>query len=222
MISKSQLEIIVSKLDKFKNPNEKLEQYPTDSEIASTILWHAYMKGRIKDKVIIDMGCGTGVLGIGALLLGAKKVYFMDIDKKVLEILNENLKKTEKEYNLKLMNKIQFINKDIKEITKTDFSDKIDLVIQNPPFGTREKHIDIIFLEKAMHLAEKIYSFHKSSTERFIEKIISENHFNTEEILRFGFPLKQTLKHHKRKIHRIEVSCFILFKTRTDNSNIYK
>jgi predicted RNA methylase len=71
-----------------------------------------------------------------------------------------------------------------------------------------------------MHLAEKIYSLHKSSTDNFIKKTTSENNFNTEEILRFDFPLKQTLKHHKRKIHRIKVSCFILFKI--NNSNIYK
>ncbi len=34
----------------------------------------------LKDKVVLDYGCGSGILGIGALLLGAKQVLAVDID----------------------------------------------------------------------------------------------------------------------------------------------
>ena len=34
----------------------------------------------LKDKVVIDYGCGSGVLGVAALLLGAKEVLAVDID----------------------------------------------------------------------------------------------------------------------------------------------
>lgn len=34
----------------------------------------------LKDKIVIDYGCGSGILGVAALLLGAKKVYATDID----------------------------------------------------------------------------------------------------------------------------------------------
>ncbi len=37
-------------------------------------------KEAVKDKVVLDMGCGTGVLGILAGKIGAKKVYGIDID----------------------------------------------------------------------------------------------------------------------------------------------
>ena len=47
----------------------------------------------------------------------------------------------------------------------------------NPPFGTREDHIDIKFIEKANEICEgNIYSLHKSSTRevkyiiKFLEK----------------------------------------------------
>ncbi|WP_339672879.1 50S ribosomal protein L11 methyltransferase [Dasania marina] len=38
----------------------------------------------VKDKVIIDYGCGSGILGIAALLLGAKKVIAVDNDPQAL------------------------------------------------------------------------------------------------------------------------------------------
>ena len=77
MVSKSALAIELSQLNVFPTPNIKLEQYPTDSEIAADILWTAFMRNDIKNKIIADFGCGTGLLGIGAILLGAKKVFFI-------------------------------------------------------------------------------------------------------------------------------------------------
>lgn len=39
---------------------------------------------------ILDMGCGSGILGIGALLLGAKDVLAVDIDKNAVDIAVKN------------------------------------------------------------------------------------------------------------------------------------
>ena len=49
------------------------------------------MLGDIDNKVIADFACGPGYLGIGALLLGAKWVHFVDIDPKALELTRKNL-----------------------------------------------------------------------------------------------------------------------------------
>jgi len=38
------------------------------------------LKSSTKDLVIADIGCGSGILSIGSLLLGAKKVYAVDTD----------------------------------------------------------------------------------------------------------------------------------------------
>ncbi|CAM9502521.1 unnamed protein product, partial [Choristocarpus tenellus] len=41
----------------------------------------------------------------------------------------------------------------------------VDTVIMNPPFGTRNSGIDMIFLEQALQVASTaVYSMHKSST----------------------------------------------------------
>ena len=44
----------------------------------------------LHDKVVIDYGCGSGILGIAALLLGAKYVYAVDIDPQAVLATNQN------------------------------------------------------------------------------------------------------------------------------------
>ena len=44
----------------------------------------------LADKVVIDYGCGSGILGIAALLLGAKQVYSVDIDPQAILATTQN------------------------------------------------------------------------------------------------------------------------------------
>lgn len=198
MLTKSRLAIQLSKLKTFSSPEILSEQYPTDSEIAADILWTAYMKGDIEGKEIADLGCGTGILGVGCLLLGARKAYFVDKDEKCLATASENLQ------GLQLKN-YEMINSDISKITL-----KADVVVQNPPFGTKEKHADRVFLMKAFDTAGVIYSIHKATSASFIEKLSSDNGFRVTNILRYSMPLKRSHAFHRRRIHRIEVACFRL------------
>src|SRR3989344_1050805 len=89
--SKSSLAIVLSSLKVFEGPKVKAEQYPIDSEIAAEVLWQAYLLGDISKVSVADLGAGTGILGIGALLLGAEKVYFVENDSLALETAKENL-----------------------------------------------------------------------------------------------------------------------------------
>ncbi|MBW2964747.1 METTL5 family protein [Candidatus Woesearchaeota archaeon] len=199
--SKSSLAVTLSKLQVFSAPRPKLEQYPTDSEIAAEILWHASMQGDIEGKTVADLGCGTGILGIGALLLGAKKVFFIDTDPAALDILKGNLER------LGIKEGYDIIKSDVK-----DFDSKVDVVLQNPPFGTREEHADREFLQTAVRISGRIYTFHKTSTRKFVERFAEDNCLQVTGLWEFAFPLKQTLEQHRKKIHRIEVSCFRLEK----------
>jgi putative methylase len=201
--SKSQLAVTLSKLKVFTSPHPKLEQYPTDSEIAATMLWHAFMEGDIRDKAVADLGCGTGILGIGALLLGAAKVFFVDKDPDAIAILKDNLD------SLDLTDNFEIWESDI-----DSFFANVDVVIQNPPFGTREKHIDKAFLEKAIAIADIIYSFHKTSTKDFVTAFARDNSLNITCSRDFSFPLKQTLDQHRSKIRRVEVTAFRFEKQR--------
>lgn len=44
----------------------------------------------IDNKEVLDLGCGSGILSIGALLLGAKHVNMVDIDENSVKIAKEN------------------------------------------------------------------------------------------------------------------------------------
>lgn len=47
----------------------------------------------LTDKVVVDYGCGSGILGIAALLLGAKRVIGVDNDPQALEASRENTRR---------------------------------------------------------------------------------------------------------------------------------
>jgi putative methylase len=203
MITKSKLAIILSKLNSFCKPKVRDEQYITDSEIAAEVLWNAYNLNDIDRKVIADFGAGTGILGIGALILGAKEIYFVDSDKNALEIAKNNLNLIKSEFNIR--GKTKFIYNNI-----NDFEGKTDVVIQNPPFGIKNKHADKVFLEKAFKIAKIIYSLHKSETKRFVRAISNDYGFDISHVWNYEMPLKASYVFHKKRIKRIKVSWFRL------------
>ena len=197
MISKSKLAIELSKVPQFDNPKIKLEQYVTDSEIAAEILWHAYLEGDVKDKVIADFGAGTGTFSLGCILLDAKKVYAVEKDKDSIIVAKKLVKSK----------KCKFICGEIKHFDK-----EVDTVIQNPPYGTKEKHADKEFLIKAFEVSKKIYSLHKINTAKFIEKITEDYGFKAKKIIRFKLPLKKSYHFHTKKRVIIDIGCWILEK----------
>ena len=192
--SKKELARILSGLEGFHEADAKLEQYKTDSEIAAEVLWFLHMGDEIEDKIIADFGCGNGVLGIGCLLLNARKVYFVDKDKNILKIAMENFK------SLGLRNGV-LINKDVSE-----FRNKVDFVIENPPFGVQRKYADRIFLDTAMKASDVIYSFHKIDSENFLRKYCDG--FEIKRLFEFNFILRKTLRFHKRDKYCVKVGFF--------------
>ena len=58
---------------------------------ASTFLCLQWLgKIDVKDKIVIDYGCGSGILAVAALLLGAKKAYATDIDPQAVLATQQN------------------------------------------------------------------------------------------------------------------------------------
>ena len=197
-MNKKQLAIILSKLKTFEKPKIKYEQYQTDPEIAAEIVWFAFMNNDIKNKIVADLGCGNGILGIAALLLKAKKVYFVDIDNDAILLTKQNLN------FLKLRNYI-LLHQDVFE-----FNEKVDTVLQNPPFGVHKKYADKPFLEKAMQISNTIYSFHKIESKQFIETLASDNNFKVELIIPIKFPLKKTQNFHKKESYKVNIGIWKL------------
>lgn len=202
--SKSQLAIILSKLAVFENPKLMKEQYATDSEAAAEATWFAYMNGDIEEKAVADLGCGTGLLGIGALLLGAGKVYFVDSDKDAVGLCSRNIAGAASKGAAA---RTMIVAADIAE-----FKERVDTVIQNPPFGTKTKHADRQFLLQAFKLAGVVYSFHKIETADFVRKIAADNGFNVTNILPLQLQLKNTYWFHRSRMRRVDVGLFRIVK----------
>ena len=194
-MNKKQLAIELSKLKKVEKTNPDLEQYPTDSELAASLLWTAFMNGDIENKVVADLGCGNGIFGIGALFLGAKKVYFVDVDEKSLEIAEENC---------------SFDNCSFDNIDVNEFNEKVDVVVMNPPFGVQQEHADKMFLEKAMEISDSIYSIHKIESGNFIEKFSEDNGFEVVSSEKKDFILKKSMKFHKSDKYVVKVGIWVL------------
>lgn len=195
-LSKSSLAVELSRLKVFTKPKAYLEQYPTDSEVAADVLWNAYMLGDISGNSVSDLGAGTGILGIGCLLLGAKSVDFIEIDKQAIETLNENL--------------LDFEDHTIHNKNITNYNKKTDIVMMNPPFGVQKRKADKPFLEKALTTSNIIYYFAKPQAITFLRSFIKEHNVKITHEWSYNFPLKATMKHHKNKIRRIEVNVWRL------------
>ncbi len=203
MITKSQLAIALSKLKVFTEPDASLEQYPVDPELAASILWKCRMDDVLT--VAADLGAGTGLLGLGAALLGAKKVYLVDIDKKALELAKQNQSQLEADFGVRLP--VAYVNKLVQE-----FDIKVDTVIQNPPFGVQNEHADKIFLKAAMAVAGNIYTLHKIESKQFIDAFAHDNGFAVKEMIPADFPLKSSMRFHTQRIKSIRVAWWILKK----------
>ncbi len=88
-----QLESCLSGVDIFDAPKIRLEQYPTSAHIASRMLYtaqHSY--DDIGSATVVDLGTGTGMLGIAAAIMGAGHVIGIDIDQDALEIAKRNIR----------------------------------------------------------------------------------------------------------------------------------
>lgn len=207
--TKKMLAIELSKLHSFEKVDVQLEQYATPSEIAADWIWNAVMSDDLAGKVVVDAACGPGILGCGALLMGAKKVVFIDKSEHALELVQKNVATLEQVYSI---GKSESWRGDIAE-----YKGKADTVIQNPPFGTKIKHSDKVFLEKAFATAPVVYSMHKIETARFIEAIVRDYGFQIDWVVEYDFGLKQTLPWHKSRMHYIKVGLWKMHKVELKN-----
>ncbi|MHA1229568.1 MAG: methyltransferase domain-containing protein [Candidatus Helarchaeota archaeon] len=85
----------------------------------------AIFKNVNADDVIIDFGCGTGILGFLAIEAGAKHVYAIE-NTEIINLAIELAKKNE------YFQKITFIHKDAKDLSTEDIPEKVDWIICEP------------------------------------------------------------------------------------------
>lgn len=182
------------------NPKVYFEQYSLRGDDAARILWFAgVVNDDIPGRRVLDAGCGTGVLGLGAVLLGAEMVLGVDLDDEALRVALDNAK------SLSLYFGICFVRADVSHLP---LARRLDTIIQNPPFGVHRRGADRIFLEAAIGSARVVYSLHKytPSNHVFLSNLISKLGGRLSSHLRFTITIPHTFNFHrdvKRKVNVI-------------------
>lgn len=199
------LEECLQELEGFESPKVKLEQYVTRPHIAARMLHMIETNfGDLDGKLVADLGCGCGVLAVGAGILGAQHVVGFEIDPAALRTFNENIQEME-------LNTIDSVLCDVTNSLPGNLSGRFDCVVMNPPFGTNRKGTDIEFLQVALSLTRgSVYSLHKTSTREHVLKKAKQFGVNAQVLAELRYDLPATYKFHKKASVDIEVD-FIRF-----------
>lgn len=220
---KLDLELMLSKVRPHPNPTPSLEQYTISAQAAATMLYiAAYSNGDIVEKNVLDLGCGTGRLALGATFLGAKSATGIDIDKTAARTALQNAIKTN------LDEKTQWIAGDIDAI-----HGNFDTVLQNPPFGVQRRGADRKFILKALECGAVVYSLHKRpgedsmlmkklkatsqcaiavSSSPFIKRFVEENGGEIEAVYALLMTIPHMFSFHTEKKHDFVVDLYVIRK----------
>ncbi len=221
IVRKLDLEMLLSQVAPYTSPKPSLEQYTIPVEVAATMLHiAAYTYNSIIGKTVLDLGCGTGRLALGASFLGAKQTVGIDIDKTAIKVAIENSLKTG------LRNKVQWITADIDAICGN-----FDTVLQNPPFGVQKRKADRKFLQKALEVGRTIYSIHKNPYKNkelirkletsktkiipiypspFLERFIEEHNGTIKAVYAMLMAIPKTFNFHTKRKHEFTVDFYII------------
>jgi len=196
VLRKKRLEILLSRLKSLHSPKMDLEQYSIPANLAAEML---YIAGSIYNDVygksVLDLGTGAGRLAIGAHLLGAKRVVGVDVDPSAIEIARNN--------GAEVGVKIEWIIADIEAIRGS-----FDTVIMNPPFGTRMRHKDSVFLSKALDVGKVVYSLHKRSTRRYLLDFIASRDGIVHGLFEFDLEIPRMFNFHEEEKYPVEVDLY--------------
>jgi len=190
------LEMKLQRIAGYHHPRAALEQYQTPAPLAARLLYHALMKGDIEGKTVYDLGCGTGVLAIGAALLGADHVKGVDSDPQAVKDANANAALLEAD--------VAFIVADVRDAALPGLLGPCDTVVMNPPFGAQKTHADRPFIDLALSIAPVMYSIFNAGSTQFIETYTAER-AEIDEKVGGIFPIKRTFSFHTHDVQEFEV-----------------
>lgn len=212
----------LSDVKEWETPKVALEQYPTEADTAARMMWCIDKEyDEVNNYDVADLGCGPGMLSIAAAALGAASVDAFELDEDTLDLLESNINDFELE---------DVITMHHCDITSDEFvlsvpDESYDLVLLNPPFGTKSnKGIDVTFLEQALRIVKPggaVYMLFKSSTAEFMKEkarsILKGMGSSPQEkdvrcIMRFTWKLDATMSFHKKDTKDIYVDLLRVYK----------
>ena len=192
-----QVERILQGLERIPSPRPEVEQYATPAAIAAEVIYLALGKGDVAGVRVLDAGCGAGILGIAAKLLGAASVIGIDIDPSALRVARRNAERAHVDVNWR--------REDM-----AAFDESVDTVLTNPPFGSQRKHADRPFIDRSLQLADVVYSFHNAVTETYVRNRIEARGGTITDRIPYRFPNPRAFPFHRDGMREVAV---VLFRT---------
>ncbi len=196
-LRKYELIKVLSNLENQNKRNVYFEQYSTDVDIAVDILYTAFKD--IVGRDVADFGCGNGIFSIGLSIMNAKKVYCVEMNN-IIEIARKNAN------NLNLQN-IEFLKIDVEK-----FDLNVDTVIMNPPFGYRNRGLDMKFFNSAMKNSDNIYFLYTSRGEDHLKKVFGNymmKDFSIYRIKNYKLMIPFSYAFHEKVKKYIDVSLYL-------------
>ncbi|HET7322715.1 MAG TPA: METTL5 family protein [Halococcus sp.] len=186
----------------FENPQVSLEQYRTPPELAATLIHVADLQGDIENRLVVDLGTGTGMLALGAALRGPTGVVGIDIDPDPLHTAREN------EHRVGTTADVSWLRADATDAPLQ--TDEKTTVVMNPPFGAQNanEHADRAFLATAARLSDISYSIHNAGSEAFVESFAADNAGAVTRTFRAELDLPRQFDFHDDDSHTVETEIF--------------
>ncbi|UCG90634.1 MAG: methyltransferase [Candidatus Heimdallarchaeota archaeon] len=190
----------VNTINSFHKGKIKLEQYTLPAQLIAFIL--VYVEKDLKNQKIVEFGSGTGRISLPLLKFFSAHLLCVDVDSETMHGLKKRLKAEKLEAEL-LLSAIEFLE-------TYSWKDSFKVTIMNPPFGTRRRGIDIVFLEKALIFSKKVISIHKSNQEsrKLIDRISRNYNKSCEILMTLEFPILPLYAFHKKKRHYVCVDVY--------------
>jgi putative methylase len=195
------LEMALQRCAGFEKPRAAWEQYQTPAPLAARLLYDAFVTGDIAGKAVTDLGCGTGILAIGAALLGARSVRGVDLDPVAIRTAEKNA--------VLLGVDTEFIVTDLNGADADACAGRIgpcDTVVMNPPFGAQKTsvHADRPFIDCALELAPVTYGIFNAGSTPFVEAYIA-GRGKVAGRVSGTFPIKRSFAFHTKDVQEVSV-----------------
>jgi putative methylase len=168
-------------------PRADLEQVATPAEAAADLLLAAVRWDGLAGRSVVDLGCGTGRLAIGAAMLGAAPVVGVELDGRLLEAARRAGAVAGVE--------VEWVVSDV-----GDFDRPADVVVMNPPFGAQRRHADRPFWDRAFDLARRtVHAYALTDSRTFIAKRAVARGAQVLETQPVAWEFPRTFPHHTRR-----------------------
>ena len=203
-------------IDDFESPQLSLEQYMTPAPLAARLLWTAAAEGHIRGASVLDLGCGTGMLSLGAAFLDAAAVLGVDACPRALAqaaAAATELAGSDNAEAAAASMRVDFVHARIADCgvgaarsagAPLRFG-AWDTAVLNPPFGCVHAGADIAFLVAALAAVRDdggvVYSLHKSSTRSHVLRAARDAAgpgSTAEVVAEMRFDLPATYAHHTK------------------------